>query len=60
MKARLGADKVFDFTLGSPTWSRGPAPRRPWWRWPGTRNPGLHSYMTNAGLLPARQALAGH
>lgn len=60
LKARLGADQVFDFTLGNPDLepplrfkeALAEAVRDP--------SPGLHSYMTNAGLLHSRQALAGH
>jgi aspartate aminotransferase len=60
LKARLGSDKVFDFTLGNPDLEPPlrfkealvEAAREP--------SPGLHSYMPNAGLLPARQALAGY
>jgi aspartate aminotransferase len=59
LKARLGADQVFDFTLGNPDLE--PPPRFKEKLVEAARDPGvrLHSYMPNAGLLPTRQALAG-
>jgi aspartate aminotransferase len=60
LKARLGPDRVMDFTLGNPDLEPPPEfkqelaaaaldPRR-----------GLHGYMHNAGLLETRRLLAGH
>ncbi len=60
MKARLGADKVFDFTLGNPDLEPPARFKEALVEVARDPSPGLHSYMTNAGLLPARQALAGH
>ncbi len=60
MKARLGADKVFDFTLGNPDLEPPPRFKEALVEAARDPSPGLHSYMTNAGLLPTRQALAGH
>ena len=60
MKARLGADKVFDFTLGNPDLEPPSRFKEALVEVARDPSPGLHSYMTNAGLLPARQALAGH
>lgn len=58
LKARLGADQVFDFTLGNPDLE--PPPRFKEELVKAARDPGarLHSYMPNAGLLGTRQALA--
>jgi aspartate aminotransferase len=60
LKARLGPDQVFDFTLGNPDLE--PPPRFKEELVQAARDPGprLHSYMPNAGLLPTRQALAGY
>jgi aspartate aminotransferase len=60
LKARLGADQVYDFTLGNPDLE--PPPRFKEELVQAARAPGprLHSYMPNAGLLPTRQALAGY
>ena len=60
LKARLGADKVFDFTLGNPDLEPPPRFKEALVEAARDPNPGLHGYMTNAGLLNTRQALAGH
>jgi len=60
LKARLGADKVFDFTLGNPDLEPPPQFKEALIEVARDPSPGLHSYMTNAGLLQAREALAGH
>jgi aspartate aminotransferase len=60
LKARLGADRVFDFTLGNPDLDPPPRFKEALVETARDQSPGLHSYMTNAGLLHARQALAGH
>ncbi len=60
LKARLGPERVFDFTLGNPDLepplrfkeALAEAVRDP--------SPGLHGYMFNAGFLNTREALAGH
>jgi len=60
LKARLGPDKVFDFTLGNPDLE--PPPRFKEVLVEAARDPSprLHGYMPNAGLLETRKALAGH
>lgn len=58
LKARLGADQVFDFTLGNPDLEPPPRFKEELLAAARDLTPGLHSYMPNAGLLPARQALA--
>jgi aspartate aminotransferase len=60
LKAKLGADKVFDFTLGNPDLE--PPARFKEELAAAVRDPrpGLHSYMPNAGLLETRQALGKH
>jgi len=60
MKARLGADKVSDFTLGNPDLEPPPRFKEALVEAARDPNPGLHSYMTNAGLLHTRQVLAGY
>jgi len=59
LKARLGADKVFDFTLGNPDLEPPPRFKEELVKAARDPSPRLHSYMPNAGLLPTRQALAG-
>jgi len=59
LKARLGPDKVFDFTLGNPDLEPPPRFREELLKAAADPRPGLHVYMPNAGLLPTRQALAG-
>lgn len=59
LKARLGVDMVFDFTLGNPDLEPPPRFKEALVEAARDPSPGLHSYMTNAGLLHARQALAG-
>jgi aspartate aminotransferase len=59
LKARLGADRVFDFTLGNPDLEPPPRFQEELVKAAGDPRPGLHVYMPNAGLLPTRQALAG-
>lgn len=58
LKARLGADKVFDFTLGNPDLEPPPRFKEALRTVAAHPAPGLHGYMPNAGLLPAREALA--
>src|SRR3974390_878175 len=48
MKARLGADKVSDFTLGNPDLEPPPRFKEALVEAARDPNPGLHSYMTNA------------
>jgi aspartate aminotransferase len=60
LKARLGVDKVFDFTLGNPDLEPPRRFKEALLEAARDPSPGLHGYMTNAGLLNTRQALAGH
>lgn len=58
LKARLGADQVFDFTLGNPDLEP-PAPfKAALIETAKDSTPGVHGYMINAGLLSVREALA--
>jgi aspartate aminotransferase len=59
LKARLGADLVYDFTLGNPDLEPPPRLKEELVKAAADPRPGLHSYMANAGLLHTRQALAG-
>ncbi|HEX9882567.1 MAG TPA: pyridoxal phosphate-dependent aminotransferase, partial [Desulfobaccales bacterium] len=60
LKAKLGPEKVFDFTLGNPDLEP-PARFKDELRAAvADPRPGLHCYMPNAGLAPTRQALAEH
>jgi aspartate aminotransferase len=60
LKARLGADKVMDFTLGNPDLE--PPAQFKKELAAAVQNPGtgLHGYMPNAGLLETRRALAAY
>ncbi len=60
LKARLGADRVYDFTLGNPDLEPPPRFKEALVEVARDPSPGLHGYMPNAGLLMTRQALAGH
>lgn len=60
MKARLGADKVFDFTLGNPDLEPPPRFKEALLEAVQDPSPGLHAYMLNAGYLSSRQALAAY
>jgi aspartate aminotransferase len=59
LKARLGPDQVYDFTLGNPDLEPPEQFLAELVRAAADRRPGLHTYMPNAGLLNTRQALAG-
>jgi aspartate aminotransferase len=59
LKARLGPDRVFDFTLGNPDLEPPPRFREELIKAAQDPRPGLHAYMPNAGFLASRQALAG-
>ena len=59
LKARLGPDQVYDFTLGNPDLEPPPRFQAELVKAAGDLSPGLHAYMPNAGLLQTRQALAG-
>ena len=60
LKARLGADQIFDFTLGNPDLEPPSRFKEALVEAAQDPSPGLHAYMLNAGLLQTRQALAGH
>jgi aspartate aminotransferase len=60
LKARLGPDKVCDFTLGNPDLEPPPEFKQQLLALAQDQRPGLHSYMHNAGLLEVRQVLARH
>jgi aspartate aminotransferase len=58
LKARLGPDRVYDFTLGNPDLEPPPRFKGELIKVASDPHPGLHRYMPNAGLLATRQALA--
>jgi len=58
LKARLGPDKVFDFTLGNPDLEPPARFKEELIAAARDETPGVHGYMPNAGLLASRQALA--
>ncbi|MBM4285563.1 MAG: pyridoxal phosphate-dependent aminotransferase [Deltaproteobacteria bacterium] len=60
LKARLGADQVYDFSLGNPHLEPPPGFKEELAAAVAETAPGLHSYMPNAGLVSTREALAGH
>lgn len=60
LKAKLGADRVFDFTLGNPDLEPPPQFKEQLLAAVKDPAPGLHCYMPNAGLAPTRHALAQH
>jgi aspartate aminotransferase len=60
LKARLGPERVYDFTLGNPDLAP-PGPfKEELARAAADARPGLHAYMPNAGLPETRRALAEH
>lgn len=60
LKARLGADNIYDFTLGNPDLEPPLRFKEALVEAARDPSPGLHGYMLNAGLLTCRQALAEH
>lgn len=58
LKARLGPDKVFDFSIGNPDLEPPRQFKEALIAAARDETPGIHGYMPNAGLLTARQALA--
>jgi aspartate aminotransferase len=58
LKARLGPDQVFDFTLGNPDLEPPARFQEELVKAAQDQRPGLHAYMPNAGLLNTRHALA--
>ena len=60
LKAEIGADKVFDFALGNPDVPPPPEFQRVLEEEAARQDPMIHTYMTNAGYLSARRAVAQH
>jgi aspartate aminotransferase len=60
LKARVGADQVYDFTLGNPDLEPPEAVKTALLEVVREEGPGLHSYMPNAGFLTTRRAVAEH
>ncbi len=60
LQAKLGPDKVCDFTLGNPDLEPPPRFKEALLAAARDSRPGLHGYMANAGLPETRQALAEH
>ncbi len=58
LKARLGVEAVYDFTLGNPDLEPPGRFKEELIKAAGDPSPGLHAYMPNAGLLATRQVLA--
>lgn len=58
MRARLGADSVFDFSLGNPDLEPPPEFLEALKAAAGSDEPGSHGYMVNAGYGFARAAMA--
>jgi aspartate aminotransferase len=58
LKARFGADRVYDFSLGNPDLEPPAAFQEALRQAAADLHPGLHGYMPNAGLPATRQALA--
>ncbi len=60
LKAKLGADQVFDFSLGNPSNAPPSAFFDALAEVAAERDPGRHRYMPNAGFPEARAAIAGY
>jgi aspartate aminotransferase len=58
LRASLGADKVFDFTLGNPDVEPPTAFNEELKKLVQNPIPGMHGYMSNAGYEQTRQAIA--
>jgi len=59
LKTKIGADKVFDFSLGNPNLEPPEKVRKTILEVIGDERPGKHAYMPNAGLKETREAVAG-
>jgi len=59
LRAQIGADKVFDFTLGNPDLEPPAAFKTVLKELVADEAPGLHGYPSNAGIPEARGAVAG-
>ncbi len=60
MKAELGAENVYDFSLGNPNLEPPEHFYEVISRIAGDRTPGSHAYMPNAGYPAVRQKVAAH
>jgi aspartate aminotransferase len=58
LKAKLGADNVFDFSLGNPNLEPPDQVRKTILEVMADERPGKHAYMPNAGLKETREAVA--
>jgi aspartate aminotransferase len=58
LKAKYGAEKVFDFSLGNPNLEPPKEVRTAIIAVLGSERPGIHAYMPNAGLRETREAVA--
>ncbi|MCX5914426.1 MAG: pyridoxal phosphate-dependent aminotransferase [Deltaproteobacteria bacterium] len=58
LKAKYGADKVFDFSLGNPNLEPPDEVHKAILKVLGSERPGIHAYMPNAGLKETREAVA--
>ena len=58
LKAKFGADKVCDFSLGNPDLPPPESFQKTLETVAADRSPGVHSYMPNAGLLDVRSRIA--
>ena len=58
LKAKYGADKVFDFSLGNPNLEPPDEVHKAILKVLGSGRPGIHAYMPNAGLKETREAVA--
>ena len=59
-KAKYGADKVFDFSIGNPNLEPPAKFKEVLRELAGDPGPGLHGYMPNAGLVATRKAVADY
>jgi len=59
-KAQYGEDKVFDFSLGNPNLEPPAKVKRVFEDLARDPAPGQHAYMSNAGLMETRQAVADY
>jgi aspartate aminotransferase len=60
LKARFGAENVFDFSLGNPNLEPPARLKKVLMELSEDPAPGLHAYMPNAGYLKTRQAVADY
>jgi aspartate aminotransferase len=58
LKAKYGADKVFDFSLGNPNLEPPDEVHKAILKVLGSERPGIHAYMPNAGLKETRESVA--